>query len=89
MFPVENSQNVYVALYKTMLQYFSIQINKGQTYDSAAAEIIRLASPINENLSKTIAVFLSKEMIKGKFQLLLSRNGNQDTQKKPSTTGLL
>lgn len=47
LYPVEVSQNSYVALYKTMLQYFTIQISKGQTYESVSAEIVRLASPVN------------------------------------------
>lgn len=89
LYPVETSQNTYVALYRTLMQYFSIQTMKGQSYELVFSEVVRTALPINESMSKALCEFFKKDIIQGKIKSLLQKNNAAESQKKAPSQGLL
>lgn len=53
--------NVYNELYKKLSTYFSLQSNKGNSYQSLVGEVLRHANSINEALYVKLANFLKKD----------------------------
>lgn len=68
IYPVESvTPNVYNSLFRTLLNYFMIQGNKGQEYTRMAADIVRFASHISDLLMFKMAEILRREDVKNRL----------------------
>ena len=59
--------NHYHALYRTLINYFAIQSNKGNSYEDIIADVLRIASSISEALSIKLTETLKKDEVKKKL----------------------
>lgn len=66
--------NPYNALYRTLMNYYAIQSNKGYTYENISGDITKWASVLSEALCIKMGALLGREEVKRKLLENMKKN---------------
>lgn len=65
IYPVElSAPNTFNYLYRTLINYFTIQGNKGISYENIVGDVGRVAAGVNELLAGKLGKILAREEFK-------------------------